>query len=56
MDDIENFLRNAKYPEGLTKGDKANFRKKVKNNYKLDDGILYYKKAQDDGEDASGGA
>ena len=53
MDEIENFLRNAQYPEGLTKGEKANFRKKVKNNYKLDGGMLYYKKAQDDGTDAS---
>ena len=53
MDDIENFLRNAKYPDGLSKGEKANFRKKVKNNYRIDRGQLYYKKAGDDGADAS---
>ena len=46
-------MRNAKYPEGLTKGEKANFRRKVNNNYKLDAGQLYYKKATDDGSDSS---
>ena len=53
MDEIENFLRNAKYPEGLAKGEKANFRRKVNNNYKLDGGQLYYKKAGDNGADTS---
>lgn len=53
MEDIENFLRNAQYPEGLSKGEKANFQRKVNNNFKLDDGLLCYKKAQDDGSDGS---
>ena len=33
------------YPSGMTeKGDKANFRRKCKRNYKVENGILYYRK------------
>ena len=46
---VENYLHYGKYPEDLTKGEKANFRRKCRNNFKFDAGILYYKvkKAKD---------
>ena len=45
MEEVENYLMNAKYPQGLSKGEKANFQQKVQNNFKLEDGILFYKHA-----------
>ena len=53
MEEVENFLKNARYPEGRSKGEKANFRRKVWNNFKLEDGILFYKYAQESAEDAT---
>lgn len=44
-DDYENiyqFLQYGKYPEDMDKNQKRNFRRKAKDNYKLDKGILYY--------------
>ena len=41
---VEKYLLRGKYPEGLSKGEKANLRRKCRNNFKLDQGILYYKK------------
>ena len=45
MEEVENYLMNAKYPQDLSKGEKANFQQKVRNNFKLEDGILFYKHA-----------
>ena len=53
MKEVENYLKNARYPEGLSKGKKANFRRRVRNNFKLEDGILFYKHAQESTEDAT---
>ena len=53
MEEVENYLKNAKYPEGLSKGEKANFRRRIRNNFKLEDGILFYKHAQESTEDAT---
>ena len=38
---LETYLRSSK---GMTKGEKANVRRKCKNNFKFDTGMLYYKK------------
>ena len=53
MEEVENFLKNARYPEGLSKGEKANFWRKVRNNFKLEGGILFYKHDQESAEDAT---
>ena len=53
MEEVENYLKNEKYPEGLSKGEKANFQRKVRNNFKLEDGILFYKHAQEIADDAT---
>ena len=34
----------------MNKGEKANLRRKCRNNFKLDEGILYYKKANDEAD------
>ena len=34
----------ASEPKGMTKGEKANLRRKCKNNFKFETGMLYYKK------------
>ena len=47
---VENYLPRGVYPSGLSKGEKANPWRKCKNNFKLEDGILYYRKAVADGE------
>ena len=44
LQQIEDYLHRGIYPEGLSKGEKANFRRKCKNNYKFEDGVLYYTK------------
>ena len=41
LQQIEDYLHRGIYPEGLSKGEKANFRRKCKNNYKFEDGVLY---------------
>ena len=41
---IENYLRRGEYPAGTEKKDKPNFRRRYRNNYKFEGGILYYKK------------
>ena len=50
LEAVENYLLRGAYPSGLSKGEKANLRRKCKNNFKLEDGILYYKRAVTDGE------
>ncbi len=42
--DVENYLLHGQYPEGTSKGEKANLRWKCRNNYKIEAGILYYRK------------
>ena len=44
LKDIETYVRRGDYPAGLTKAEKANFRRKCRQNFKFEDGILYYKK------------
>ena len=40
---VETYLRCSQYPNGMTKGEKANLRRKCKNNFKFETGMLYYK-------------
>ena len=42
---VDAYLRRGEYPSGIGKGEKANLRRRCRNNFKLEDGILYYKKA-----------
>ena len=42
--DVEVYLMNGQYPSGMGKGEKSNFRRKCKNNFKIEDGILYYRR------------
>ena len=51
FDDIENYLLRGKYPEGYSKGEKANLRRKCRNNFKIEAGILYYRKCAIRGEE-----
>ena len=49
---FEDHLRRNQYPEGISKGDKANLRRECKN-FKFDCGVLYFKrvkKGEGDGE------
>ncbi len=50
LQDIENYLRQGDYPEGTQKKDKANFRRKCRNNFKFEDGQLLYKKCLSTGK------
>lgn len=43
---IQQYLEYGTYPDGLQKGEKANLRRKCKTNYKLESGILYYKRTR----------
>ena len=43
--DIERYILLGEYPAGLSKGDKANLRRRCRNNFKLEAGILYYRRA-----------
>ena len=51
FDVIETYLRHGDYPNGITKDEKANLRRKCRNNYKFNEGILYYKKKTDTTEE-----
>ena len=42
---VENYLRRNQYPEGISKEDKANLRRKCKN-FKFDCGVLYFKRVK----------
>ena len=50
LEAVESYLLREVYPSGLSKGEKANLRQKCKNNFNLEDGILYYRKAVADGK------
>ena len=43
-DAVETYLRSSQYPKGMTKGEKANLRRKCKNNFMFETEMLYYKK------------
>ena len=49
--DVENYLSRRKYLEGITMGEKANLRRKCRNNYKIEAGTLYYRKCAAQGEE-----
>jgi hypothetical protein len=53
LTDIERYLLCGEYPAGLSKGDKANLRRRCRNNFKLEAGVLYYRRAS--GEDDESG-
>ena len=40
---VVRYLRDGRYPDGMEKGEKANLRRKCHRNFKLEDGILYYR-------------
>ena len=44
---VDAYVRRGEYPSGITKGEKANLRRKC-NNFKLEEEVLYYKKASDE--------
>lgn len=44
LQEIEDYLRRGKYPDDIQKKDKPNFRRRCRNNFKFEGGILYYKK------------
>ena len=48
LEAVENYLLRGAYLSGLSKGEKANLRRKCKDNFKLEDGILYYKRTVED--------
>ena len=43
-DSIYRYLESGIYPEGLLKNEKRNFRRKCKENFKIEKGQLYYSK------------
>ena len=49
LEPVENYLLRGVYPSGLSKEEKAKLWWKCKNNFKLEDEILYYRKAVADG-------
>ena len=42
LKNIEQYLLRGEYPTGYTKEDKANLHHKCCNNFKLEEGTLYY--------------
>ena len=48
--EVDAYLRRGEYPMGMSKGEKANLRRKCRNNFKLGGGMLYYKKAKDESD------
>ena len=47
---VDVYLSRGEYPSGLSKGENANLRRKCRNNFKLEEGVLYYKKANEDSD------
>ena len=41
---VEGYLLRGTYPDGFSKADKANLRRKCRNNFKIEDGVLHYRK------------
>ena len=45
MEQLKNIEQYFEYPTGYTRADKvANLRRKCRNNFKLEEGILYYRR------------
>ena len=42
---VEDYLLRGKYPDGFSKAEKANLRRKCRNNFVMDKGVLHYKAA-----------
>ena len=51
---VDTYLRKGEYPTGLSKGEKANLRRRCRNNFKLQGELLYYKKAHSTAKDGEG--
>ena len=47
---VDAYLRRGEYPSGIVKGEKANLRRKCGNNFRVEEGVLYYKKASDESD------
>ena len=45
---IEKYLLHNEYPPGYNKTDKANLRRKCRNNFKLEDSVVYFRKKVSD--------
>ena len=48
MDDlnaVEKYLLRGEYPDNFTKAEKANLRRRCRNNFQLADGVLKYRTA-----------
>ena len=41
---VEKYLVHREYPNEFSKAEKANIRRKCGNNYKMEDGVLHYRK------------
>ena len=51
---VEDYLLRGKYPDGFSKAEKANLRRKCRNNFMMDKGVLHYRKntgGEKDGND-----
>ena len=41
---VEEYLLRGSYPDGFSKAEKANLRRKCRNNFQIEDGVLHYRK------------
>lgn len=48
---VKRYLLHNDYPPGYTKADKVNLRCKCRNNFKLEEGMLYYRRHVSDEEE-----
>ena len=48
---MEDLAAVGEYPSGINKGEKANLRRKCRNNFKLEGRVLYYKKVGDESDE-----
>ena len=44
---VEKYLLYGQYPPGYSKADKANLRRKCRKNFKIEEGVMYYKRNVD---------
>ena len=40
---VEDYLLRGNYPDGFSKAEKANLRRKCRNNFMMDKGVLHYR-------------
>ena len=45
-DEVYSYLESGTYPEGLSKDSKRNWRRKCKENFKIENGQLYHRKGE----------